>query len=187
MKKDILIAVKNILNKKSNAVIAIDGRCASGKTTLASELSELFDAQVIHMDDFFLPYDMRSVERLSQAGGNIHYERFIDEIAMKINTSEAFEYRIFSCREGGFIGTKSIDTDRPIIIEGAYSLHPEIPDIYDLKIFVNISSEPQLERIRKRNGIDALEAFITKWIPFENRYFEAFNIRDKCDIILNNE
>ena len=36
-------------------VIAIDGRCASGKTTLARELAERLGAGVIHMDDFFLP------------------------------------------------------------------------------------------------------------------------------------
>ena len=35
-------------------VIAIDGRCASGKTTLANKLAQHFHANVFHMDDYFL-------------------------------------------------------------------------------------------------------------------------------------
>ena len=34
-------------------VIVIDGRSASGKTTLAKQLSLILDADVVHMDDFF--------------------------------------------------------------------------------------------------------------------------------------
>ena len=66
-------------------------------------------------------------------------------------------------------------------------MHPEIPDIYDLKIFSEVSRETQLIRIEKRNGAAALKVFKEKWIPFENRYFEAFGIKEKCDIIITTE
>ena len=33
-------------------ILAIDGRCASGKTTLANELSQSLSCNVVHMDDF---------------------------------------------------------------------------------------------------------------------------------------
>ena len=36
-------------------IIAIDGRCAAGKTTLAARLAKELGGDVIHMDDFFLP------------------------------------------------------------------------------------------------------------------------------------
>ena len=58
--------------QSEGAVIAIEGRCGSGKTTLADILSELFEATVIHMDDFFLPPSLRTAQRLNEAGGNIH-------------------------------------------------------------------------------------------------------------------
>lgn len=179
--------IKTLIEIKPNAIIAIDGMCASGKSTFAENLSAEFGMQVIHMDDFFLPYSMRTAERLSQPGGNVHYERFAEEVITPIKKRTDFEYRVFSCSEGGYTGSVSISASKPIIIEGAYSMHPEIPDIYDLKIFSEISPEAQLRRIEKRNGKEALAAFKEKWIPFENRYFEAFQIKKKCDIIITNE
>jgi cytidylate kinase len=53
-----------------------------------------------------------------------------------------------------------------------------------LKIFLDADTETRLERIRKRNGADALEIFKTKWIPLENRYFDTFDIMNKCDIVI---
>ena len=123
--------IKELLLTKPNPVIAIDGSCASGKTTLAKSLAGQFGMQVIHMDEFFLLPAMRTEERLSTAGGNIHYERFIDEVVSGIKSGKEFSYRIFSCKKGDFDGTNIINPRKPIIIEGAYALHPEIPDIYD--------------------------------------------------------
>lgn len=181
---DVINRIKEILSAKPNAVIAIDGCCASGKTTLAAELSEHFGMQVIHMDDFFLLPEMRTAERLAQTGGNIHYERFIDEVICGIKSGAEFSYRIFSCKKGDFSGETAIDPQKPIIIEGAYSLHPEIPDIYDLKIFLDADPEIRLKRIKNRNGAEGLEIFKEKWIPLENRYFEKFDIKNKCDLVI---
>ena len=172
--------------QKSNAVIAVDGKCASGKTTLAEKLAFEINAQIIHTDDFFLPLEMRSAERLALPGGNIHYERFADEVINGINCGKTFEYRIFSCKTGGYNGTESVDPSKPIIVEGAYSLRPEFADAYDYKIFMTVDESIQLDRILKRNGREALEIFKSKWIPLENRYFEHFNITEQCDIIINN-
>lgn len=176
-----------LLAKKPNAIIGIDGCCASGKTTLAALLAERFNTQVIHMDDFFLPPEMRTEDRLLQAGGNVHYERFISEVAAGLKSGCQFEYRVFSCKIGDFTEKKQINREKPIIIEGAYAMHPQIGDIYDLKIFVTVSSETQLKRIAARNGSDALETFASKWIPFENKYFSAYSIAEKCDCIITNE
>lgn len=179
--------IQKLLLAKPNAVIAIDGCCASGKTTLTEKIANEFRMQIIHMDDFFLPFEMRTPERLNEAGGNVHYERFKEEVGGGIMSKSPFEYRVFSCKTGCYDGTVSIDPQKPIIVEGAYCLHPEIPDIYDLKIFMTVDYQTQLDRILERNGSEALEAFKTKWIPFENRYFAEFGIKEKCDIIIENK
>ncbi len=176
--------IKEALKITPCAVIAVDGMCASGKTTFANLLAEEYGFEIVHTDDFFLPFDMRTEERLSQPGGNIHYERFNEEVIIPLKNKADFEYRIFDCSSGTYEKKKKILHSKPVIIEGAYSLHPEIPDIYDLKIFFEIAPALQLERIRNRNGEQALEAFRKKWIPFENRYFEAFGTREKSDIII---
>lgn len=42
-------------NSKEPLLIAIDGRCTAGKTTLASIVKEKINCNVIHMDHFFPP------------------------------------------------------------------------------------------------------------------------------------
>ena len=49
------------------------------------------------MDDFFLPFELRTAERLKEPGGNVHYERFIDEVVSKLSAGEPFEYGVFRC------------------------------------------------------------------------------------------
>ncbi len=176
--------IKKIISEKPCAVIGIDGRCASGKTTLASVIAEKFDAQIIHMDDFFLPYDMRTEQRLSETGGNVHYERFNDEVASELKKGTEFVYRAFSCKYGTYDRVNSIMPYKPVIIEGAYAFHPEINLTYDLKIFVQADFETRLHRILERNGAQALEIFKSKWIPLEDKYFDEFRIEEKSDIII---
>ena len=73
-------------------IIAIDGRCAAGKTTLAARLAKELGGDVIHMDDFFLPPALRTQERRSEPGGNVHYERFLTEVIPKLASGQASCY-----------------------------------------------------------------------------------------------
>ena len=181
--ENLIKEIEKMLLEKPEAIIGIDGYCASGKTTLALELAEKFDAQVIHMDDFFLPFEMRTEQRLSETGGNVHYERFNAEVVSELKKGTEFAYRAFSCKYGDFGEIRRILPDKPVIIEGSYAFHPEIKLSYDLKIFVKADYETRLERILQRNGAEALRVFKEKWIPLENRYFYEFNIEENCDII----
>ena len=180
----IINEINRILRSKNIVVIGIDGPCASGKTTLAKKLAEMTDAQIIHADDFFLPHEMKTPERMAQAGGNIHYERFAQEVASGLSSQKPFEYGVYRCSEGKISEKKTVIPEGVIIIEGSYSLHPLMYGGYDLKIYVEAPIETRLERIRERNGEAALDAFIKKWIPLENSYFDYFRIKEKCDIVI---
>ena len=182
-----IAAIANLIEEKPAAVIAIDGPCASGKTTLAKLIAEKTGAQVIHMDDFFLPAEMRTFERLSQAGGNVHYERFNSQVTKGIASGKEFVYGVYSCIRGTTTPSSPVFPDKPIVIEGSYALHPEITLPYNLKIFVEADYETRLARILHRNSADALEIFKSKWIPLEDKYFQEFGIRQKCDIIVKTD
>ncbi|MCL1845259.1 MAG: hypothetical protein FWF77_05095 [Defluviitaleaceae bacterium] len=165
-------------------IIAIDGRSAAGKTTLAAQLATETGASVIHMDDFFLPEDMRTAERLDEPGGNVHYERFAAEILPHIKGSDAFSYGIFDCAVGEIRGTREIPEGEVRVVEGAYCCHPIFGDYMDLRIFCDIPSDKQIERIKKRNGTRAAEIFAEKWIPLEEKYLQNFDIAAKADVVI---
>ena len=58
--EQLLQEIINQIKDKETCLIAIDGRCASGKTTLAFQLQEYLNCDVIHIDDFFMPIQKRS-------------------------------------------------------------------------------------------------------------------------------
>ena len=71
------------------------------------------------------------------------------------------------------------------IVEGSYSLHPTLREYYDYKIFIDVASNVQHDRILKRNGELKLQDFLNKWIPMEEHYFKELNIKSYCDLIVN--
>ncbi len=180
----VIYAINRSFCEKERVVLAIDGNSAAGKTTAAQLLRAIFDASIIHMDDFFLPPQLRTEERYEQPGGNIHYERFEQEVLLPLLRGKPFAHRVFDCKTSSYSGIKAVDPAPLTIIEGAYSLHPRFADSYDLKLFLSISPAEQKRRILKRNGEDGFTDFCQRWIPLENRYFDAYSIRQGCDICI---
>ncbi len=168
---------------KQNIVIAIDGMCASGKTTLALMLQKIFGARVIHMDDFFLTDQIKTPKRLLEIGGNIDYDRFKEEIIM--NLGKDITYKPYNCHHHTFDQEKVLPQSAITIIEGAYALHPKFGEYYDYAIFMMVSSDQQILRIKLRNGEELAKVFKDHWIKLENDYFEKFDIASRCNIIFD--
>lgn len=174
--------ISHILNNRESIIVAIDGRCASGKTTLAKKLQKELFCNVIQMDDFFLRPEQRTQERLSKSGENVDHERFLCEVLQPLSEGKTFFYRPYICKTGTFGKPTEITPNRVNIIEGSYSCHPDLWAFYDLHIFLDVPKDIQLDRILKRNGKDALEVFKNKWIPLEEKYFEEFDLKNRCEL-----
>jgi uridine kinase len=177
--------IQQQLPNKETVIVAIDGRCGSGKTTFASILANELNGQIIHMDDFFLPVSLRTKERLQQPGENIHYERFNEEVIIPFTRGEDIAIRSYDCTMDSFKEPQNLPKKSLYIIEGTYSLHQKISDIYDVKIFMTVDSTIQVERIIERNGIECLSVFQQKWIPLEEKYFAEYAIENCCNITID--
>ena len=70
------------------------------------------------------------------------------------------------------------------IVEGAYSCHPRFGDYMTLRVFCDVEYKEQLKRIENRNGLQAVSVFRERWIPMEEKYFEAFSVRERADIVI---
>ena len=168
-------------SQKMPVIIAIDGNCGSGKTFYSSKLSTCLGASVIHCDDFFLPTELRSAERLNEVGGNIHYERLHDTLAMlkaepftANNTNQTFTYSAYNCSTATFEEITQAKSNI-IIVEGSYALHKMLRNFYDLKILFKIDSLTQYQRLLQREGEQGISNFVNRWIPLENRYFDSLD------------
>lgn len=173
-----------VLHQTGRCLLVIDGMAAAGKTTAAQYLSARWNAPVVHMDDFFLPPELRTAKRLSEPGGNIHYERFRTEVLPALTTCAAFSHRVFDCSVMDFSGTKNIPASPIVLVEGAYSMHPLFEEYWDLSVFFTVAPEEQKRRIITRGGEEAWPMFRDRWIPMENAYHAAFDIQNQADIVI---
>lgn len=179
-----LVKKISILSEKNRFVlVAIDGRCGSGKTTLAERLKKELSASIVHLDDFFLRPQQRSKERLEEPGGNVDYERFYDEVLVSLLKNKDFSYRPYSCADGKLGEPVFVPKNKITIVEGSYSCHPKFWDSFDLHVFLDVPPDEQLRRIVARNGQDSIEAFKNRWIPLEEKYFAAFDIKNRCELV----
>ena len=175
-------AIEELLEKHKDSsepiLVAIDGMCGSGKTTLGEYLHQVFDCNLFHVDDFFLRLEQRIPERLQEVGGNVDYERFEETVLVPIRKRHNVIYQPFSCMEWKLMDAYEIPYKNLNIVEGSYSMHPYFKNPYDLRIFMNISAKDQMENIIKRNGPKKAKDFKEKWIPKDEAYFEKFHVQD---------
>ena len=180
----LLAAIDRVMAEKGRAVVAMEGGSASGKTTLAALLQEIYGCTVFHMDDFFLQPHQRTPERLAEPGGNVDRERFLEEVLLPLKQGCPVAYRRYDCHTQAMPPPSEIVPTALTIVEGAYSMHPVLAEHYDLSVFLRITPELQRFRILVRNGSEIAERFFSTWIPMEQQYFNATDTANRCDLIL---
>ena len=165
-------------------LIAIDGRCGAGKTTLAQRLQQELGGRVFHMDDFFLRPVQRTAERLAHPGENVDHERFLAEVLGPARQGLPVTFRPYLCRRQALGNAVHAEAAALTVVEGAYACHPALWDSYDLRVFLTVDAAEQLRRIEARSGPEKLRMFRDRWIPLEESYFAAFDLPARCDMAL---
>lgn len=179
---DVLLRVQELYEREGRAVIALEGRCASGKSTLGARIGALFGAAVFHTDDYFLPSYIRTPSRMTQPGGNFHYERMAGEVIEPLRAGADIDYRPYRCAADYLGAAVHVPAPRLAVVEGAYSTHPFFGKYWDLSVFVSAAYEKRLVRLREREGEAGVFPFIDRWIPFEESYFAEFGVEKRCDL-----
>ena len=180
----LLAAIDRSRRAHPRTLAAIDGPCATGKSTLGARLSQIYGCPLFHTDDFFLPPERKTPERLAQPGGNVDYERFFAQVLSPLSRGEPVRYQPYRCHSGTLEAARTIPPAPLAVVEGVYSLRPEFQPLYQVKCFLSAPWPVREARLLERCGPEGLERFRTLWIPLEDRYFQAFSISDACDTIL---
>lgn len=168
--------------KEAGAVIilAIDGPCASGKTTLGEKLSQKYACPLVHMDDFFLPFERRGES--SVIASNIDQDLLEKQVFQSFAQGITAVYSPYSCKKGEYGEEIQIPASHLLIVEGVYSMLPRFRHYTKIKIFLTVSGDVQTERLLNRGS--NLEAFQKVWIPREEFYFETCQVQECCDFVI---
>lgn len=173
--------VMDSMGDKRPCMIAIDGRCGSGKSTFGKLLAEALHGDLFHMDDFFLRPEQRTEERYATPGENVDHER-VEEVLSAWWKQVPFTYRKFDCSTMSLAAETMVVPKNIAVVEGTYSMHKDLRKYYNLSVFLNIDKNLQQKRILKRSNQAILDVFNAKWIPLEELYFNTLDVQKLCQL-----
>ena len=143
-------------------VLALDGRCGSGKTTLANALAaQLPSCTLLRTDDFYLPPARRSPDWAHTPCANMDLIRLRDEA----------------------LRPAQLPAQPLVILEGSYSHHPLLRPYETLRVFVTCTKAEQTRRLQAREGARYAD-FAARWVPLEEGYFAQYGIAENADFVV---
>ncbi len=181
--------IETLLQANPNQTLfaAIDGPSGSGKTFLAGVLARDYagTVQILHMDDFYLPANRRPADFMQHPGSHMDFMRLLAVLTSLRQLGHA-QYCPFSCATQTYGVEKTIISGPIILVEGTYSLHPNLHFAWDSRIFICCDRNVRMDRLRTREG-DHFDAFAKTWIPPERAYLEQKRIQQSCDCIVRSD
>jgi len=179
-------------------MIAIAGGTGSGKTYIAKKLQEvnLQDIIIVSHDHYYkdqshIPFKDRKKVNYDEPAA-LDNQLFLEHLrALKNGQSIEMPQYDFSTHTRK-TGTRKVFPAPIIIIEGILILtEPEIRDMFDLTIFIEIDADLRLARRlerdvgeRDRTFRESINQYLISAQPMHNKYVEPG--KDEADLIINN-
>lgn len=190
----VLAAARALAAGTQPALLAIDGRCGSGKSALGAWLAAQLGCGLVHMDDFYLPPAQRRPGWERQPGANMDFARLRAEVLAPLLAGQSAAYRAYDCRTGALQPPRTLPPrtlpprplpPRPLtIVEGSYALHPALDVPFACRVFLTCAPACQRARLQQREGA-RFAAFAARWIPLEEAYLAATHPEEACDFVLD--
>jgi len=178
-------------------IIGIAGGTGSGKTTVVNQITEELkheEVDVISQDSYYQDTSHLSFEDRKKI--NFDHPKSIDfellaEHLRELRSGESIQQPVYSFKEHNRTGeTIEIQPRKVVIVEGILILtHPEIRELFDIKIYVHADSDARLIRRLKRDiaerGRDLEEVlwrYETTLKPMHQQFIEP--TKEFADIII---
>jgi uridine kinase len=145
--------------------IAVDGIDCAGKSTFADKLGALLRAARVSVDDFLRPIEERHARGTESPEG--YYHDSFD--------NDAFRSAVLAA-------------PRPLVADGVFLQRPELDDLWDLRIWLDISFEDALERavVRDAELFDDVRArYERRYYPGQRLYIDEVDPRTRADIVVD--
>lgn len=180
----------------SMKIVGIAGGSASGKSTLANKLHELFHGStIIHHDNYFANRLGMSPEELETL--NFDCPEALETDLLISHLRQLKEGRSIECPVFDFTThlrakeTLTIEPCKLLIVEGFLLFHEkEMRDLLNLKIFIDVDKETRLQRriardVKERgNSIEnVIFQFNTHVQPMHEKYIDP--TKNYADIVVN--
>lgn len=192
----------------SPLVVGLDGRSGCGKSTLAAAFASAFAAElgdrlgdsagstatVIGGDDFYAGGSARTWDarnRAEKVTSVIDWRRqrtvLTELVERGVAEWQAFDWDVENWDDdvAPLRPTPTVARATPVVVlEGVYSCRPELHDLLDLRVLLEVRHDLRRRRLIEREGSDHDPAWDRRWSEAEDHYFASVMPDDRFDLIL---
>jgi uridine kinase len=187
----IVAAIQRLLtDRRPPILVAIDGRSGTGKSTLASRVAARVGGTVVEGDDFYAggadaEWELRSVEE--KVRECIDWRRLKTEALDPLLAGRSAAWHPFDFESGVGLAAHTISREPAdvIILDGVYSARPELRDIVDLTVLVEVPDDlARRHRLVGREGQTFMDSWHALWDGAEDYYFTQIRPPSSFDLVV---
>ncbi|MEV4160351.1 uridine kinase family protein [Nonomuraea dietziae] len=169
--------VKRVMDRPPSCggtrVVAVDGPAGSGKTTFAARLGRALGAQVVHSDDFPVPW---------QEGPGPWFAALEEQVLRPLASGRAGAFRRYDWVRGAYAELVSVPVAPVLVIEGVGTARRS--PLVTFRVWVEAPRPVRLARVLERDGPE-LERRWLAWFEAEERWFAEDGTRQGADAVLD--
>jgi len=180
--------VVSLVDKNPTPIILIDGRAASGKSSLAASLKnvlfkELEQApRLIHMDDLYPGW-----EGLVLGAGYLN-----QQVLGPLKAGKTAHWQLWDWQKGERgkpdepgNGWREFSGGTPLIVEGCGSLSRVSSELADYRIWIEAPKETRHTRWLERDG-EKFNDFWHIWAAQEDEFYQQETSKSLADLVIEN-
>ena len=187
---------RRMVGRDTPMLVALDGASGSGKSTLARLIAAELDAALVQTDDFYstIPRDAAWHARPPEerAAAAIDWRRLRAEALEPLRAGKPANWRPFVSAvgrrpDGTFASDTSFIEREPtavVVLEGVTSTRPELADLIDLSVLVQVPVTVQHQRIAERWGMPLQDTPFARWEPAEQHYLTEVRPASSFDLVV---
>jgi len=177
-------------------LVALDGGSGAGKSVLAAMLVSNLNASWIPLDDFFaaqIPDAEWNTMSVPQRARNVFDWARVRRQALEPLLAgqparwHPFDFAAGQRPDGTYAPNAEPETRDPasvILLDGAYSAGPQLADLVDLSVLVDVPVSVRHARLAAREDPAFLAEWHARWDAAEAYYFTVIRPRSHFDLIV---